>query len=280
MFAMLFSGRKQKELKMIWKVEKGGRESFLVGTAHFFPYSFRDSITRYAGGAETVILEGPLDEDSMRKVQKAGFDGSHSRNLLSELDAGTVAAITEALVPYCRKRSSFVLVDYGRSATANPVHEMVNGMKPWMAFFTIWTGFLERKGWKYSVDLEGYRVAKELGKKIVFLESIEEQIRVLESLSYERIIGFLKRVEHWEEYTQEYARRYLAGDFTGLKSVGIGFPSRATSVIEHRDQVQFQRMLPYLENGKALVFVGAPHVRGIRALLESVGYSVDGPSTR
>ena len=62
--------------------------------------------------------------------------------------------------------------------------------------------------------------------------------------------------------------------------MGIGFPSRAPSVINPRDQIQFERMLPYLEEGKTLVFVGAPHVRGIRALLESEGYKVTGPPTR
>jgi len=28
-------------------------------------------------------------------------------------------------------------------------------MKPWLAFFTIWSTYLEKNGWKYSVDLEG-----------------------------------------------------------------------------------------------------------------------------
>ena len=84
---------------------------------------------------------------------------------------------------------------------------MVKGMKPWLAFFTIWSNYLQKNGWKYSVDLEGYTTAEELAKKIVFLETIEEQISVLENISRERIIDFLKQVDRWPKMAREYAGR-------------------------------------------------------------------------
>ena len=58
--------------------------------------------------------------------------------------------------------------------------------------YDIWFNFLKRNGWKHSVDLEAYTIAEELGKKIEYLESIEDQIGVLESLGRERIVAFLK----------------------------------------------------------------------------------------
>ena len=64
---------------------------------------------------------------------------------------------------------------------------MVKGMKPWLAFFTLWSDYLKRLGWKYSVDLEGYQIAREMGKKIIFLETIDEQIQVLQSISHANI---------------------------------------------------------------------------------------------
>jgi hypothetical protein len=36
-----------------------------------------------------------------------------------------------------------------------------------MAFFTLWTHHLEQQGWKSSVDLEAYRLAREMKKTIV-----------------------------------------------------------------------------------------------------------------
>jgi len=76
-------------------------------------------------------------------------------------------------------------------------------------------------GWKYSVDLEGYSLAEGFGKKIVFLETIEEQINVLENLTLDRIIYFLKRVDQWQELTQGYVTCYLAGDLERIKSKGL-----------------------------------------------------------
>ena len=82
-------------------------------------------------------------------------------------------------------------------------------MKPWLAFFRIWSNYLQKNGWSYSVDLEGFDIAGQLGKEIVFLESIEEQIKVLENLSRERIIEFLKKVDRWPEMARDYASFYL-----------------------------------------------------------------------
>jgi hypothetical protein len=154
---------------------------------------------------------------------------------------------------------------------------MVKGMKPWLAFFTIWSNYLKKNGWKYSVDLEGYTLAEGFGKKIVFLETIEEQINVLENLTLDRIIDFLKRVDQWQELTQGYVTCYLAGDLERIKSKGLQFPSRHHSVIDHRDKIFYERMLEYLEQGDAVAFVGAPHVPGVSKLLREDGYQIKGP---
>ncbi len=154
---------------------------------------------------------------------------------------------------------------------------MVKGMKPWLAFFTIWSNYLKKNGWTYSVDLEGYALAEGLGKKIVFLETIEEQINVLENLARDRIIEFLKRVDQWHELAQGYVRCYLAGDLEQIKSKGLRFPSRHHSVIDHRDKIFYERMLEYLEQGDAVAFVGAPHVPGVSKLLREDGYQIKGP---
>ena len=151
---------------------------------------------------------------------------------------------------------------------------MIKGMKSWMAFFTIWSNFLKKEGWKYSVDLEAYTIAGEMGKDIIFLETIEEQIEVLKSLSHEKIIDFLKRTNRWNAYAQKYMKCYLDGDLEKLKSAGIGFPSRHVSVIDRRDQILYERMRAYLEKGDAVACVGAPHIRGISRLLRADGYQI------
>jgi uncharacterized protein YbaP (TraB family) len=274
---MLFSRFKQKKLKMIWEVQKNGRVSHLVGTAHFFPYSFKNSLQRYLENARVVMFEGPLDEANMARVREAGIDTENSYHIFNELDDKTIAGITSALVPECQARHSSYLVTFCKTEPRDIVFEMIEGMQPWLAFFTLWSAYLKRRGWKYSVDLEGYQLATELGKKIVFLETIEEQIKVLQNISHDNIIFFLNQVDRWEVFAREYIECYLDGDLEKLKFTRMRFPSRHPAVINERDKIFHQRMRAELEQGQVVAFLGAPHLKGMCRLLIADGYQVQGP---
>lgn len=272
---MLLSRMWGRELRMVWTVEKGLRRSFLIGTAHFFPHSFRGSLARRLRQVNTVLLEGPLDAQSMSRVVDAGLcrEGeAATESLLDALDRHTLDRLSRLLAPSGSERLLQALSLLAPGEGRKGIHELVGGMKHWMAFFTLWTGFLRKKGWTRSVDLEIYALAGEMRKKIVFLETIEEQIAVLEGLSRDRIIAFLESVDRWDEYSRHYARCYLAGDLAALGTMAGRFPSRIPSVIENRDQIFFERMRPYLDEGGAAACVGAPHVPGILRLLQRDGF--------
>jgi uncharacterized protein YbaP (TraB family) len=274
---MVFSKFKQRKLKMIWEVEKNGKISHLVGTAHFFPYSFRSSLRGYLENARVVMFEGPLDDENMSRVREAGTDAESSYHIFNELDDKTIAAITSALVPVCQSRHSSYLVTFCKFDAKDIVYEMVQGMQPWLAFFTLWTAYLKRLGWNYSVDLEGYQIAAELGKQIIFLETIEEQIKVLQNISHDNIIFFLSQIDRWRIFAREYVECYLDGDLEKLKFTRVRFPSRHHSVINERDKIFHQRMCAELEQGQVVAFLGAPHLRGMSRLLMADGYRVQGP---
>jgi hypothetical protein len=209
----------------------------------------------------------------MAKVLNAGTE-ENATHLFERLDKWTVNRLSEAVLPVCRSKSSFLFFNPRTLREENPVYEMIKGMKPWLAFFTIWSNYLERNGWRFSVDYEAYTLAQEMDKEVVFLETIEEQIKVLESLSFERIKFFLEKVEQWSEYAKEYVRSYLDGDLENLKSMWGRFPTRHSAVIGDRDEILYKRMMVHLEEGNAVAFVGAPHLRGIGDLLRSDGYEI------
>src|SRR3970282_2016829 len=52
----------------------------------------------------------------------------------------------------------------------------LGALKPWMAFFGVWTRFRTRLGDSYSLDLDAARTAERLGKTVHHLETIAEQI--------------------------------------------------------------------------------------------------------
>ncbi|MBW2483465.1 MAG: TraB/GumN family protein, partial [Deltaproteobacteria bacterium] len=143
---MLFKRSKEKELKMIWDVEKDGSKSHLVGTAHFFPYSFKTSLTRCLENARIVMFEGPLDSENMQRVVNSGLDPDSDYHLFDDLDRKTIDKITRELAPPCRGRDTFMVLNLRKFRVENPLYDMIKGMKPWLAFFTIWSGFLKKIG--------------------------------------------------------------------------------------------------------------------------------------
>lgn len=269
--------RRHRPLRMIWRVNKGSAVSFLVGSAHFFPYSFRPDLEAYIRRSRAVWTEGPLDPDSLARVQEAGRQPPEKGHLLDLLDERVVTTLNETLFPACRRSFGLGLVSIPGTSMQNPIYELTQGMKPWLGFFTIWSAYLERRGWRYSVDLETHRIASEMGVAMGGLECIEEQIAVLESLSLQRILDFLAGQDLWERITRNYVRGYLAGDLARLRQEGLRFPSRHAPVIHPRDRILFERMRPGLEAGGAFVCIGAPHIPGVATLLRRHGFRTQGP---
>ncbi len=140
-----------------------------------------------------------------------------------------------------------------------------------MAFFRIWSAFLR---WPHSMDIDAYHIARRLGKNIVFLETVEEQLRALDGIPYERILAYLDRVDEWNEDDRQFVDCFLNGNLEGLRSVAVHLPTRCESIMKERDPVLLERMRPYLERQGSVVFVGVGHVYGIRKRLIREGYAV------
>jgi hypothetical protein len=141
---MFFIKSKEKNLKMIWEVHKNDKKSYLIGTAHYFPYSFKTSLRRYLDMAGTVIFEGPLDRENMDKVQVAGNTGGNHVPLVEELESQTITDIYFSLFPECRRRDPFFLYNFRTGKMDNPVYDLIKGMEVWLAFGNI------RSIWKLS----------------------------------------------------------------------------------------------------------------------------------
>lgn len=266
----------ERKFKMLFSVEKAGKVNFLAGTAHFFPYSFKKSLTGLIKRMDTVLFEGPLDERNMEAVRSFGTSFSEETWLYKSLDKNVIKEIDR----------EFALWHYGDNTTASQYLnilsfrksgifiEQVKNFKPWMAFFVIWALYLKRRGWKFSVDREAHGIATKLGKQIVYLESIDEQIKALDAIPLERIIAFLNSFRDWERFVIRHKRFYLKGDLDRLFHTTLEFPTRCDSIIDKRDPIIFERLKPYMEKGRAIAFVGTIHLIGLSKLLEEEGFTV------
>ena len=265
---------KERILKTIWRAEKDGTVNFLVGTAHFFPYHFRISLKKILRKTHRALFEGPLDPPSMDQVVIQGSRGCGSLEIYKALDARSIQEIKNKTGDLFADSSPFPPFLPPREKKTDPLRDHFEKLSPWLAFFNIWTSYLKTKGWEGSVDLEAFELAKRMGREIHFLETIEEQVRVLEQIPLERMIRFLKKVDHWDEYSDAYVQVYLRGALADWMTGTSDFPSRCAPVIEERDKVFYERMQPFLQGGETAVFLGAPHLWGVTRMLENDGYLV------
>lgn len=259
---------------MVWRVGKNGKDSFLAGTAHFFPYSFKRSIAKLIKSADRVLLEGHLDQDAIDRVTAEGSNTGPGSSLMSLLDAGTIKEINklESSVTSESYRGTYNMV-FGRSKEKS-LFDRVADKKPWMAFFNVWYYYRLNKGWLFTMDADALNIARKAGKEVSFLETIEEQIDALNGVPAERVVGFLKRIGSWDSYAKTYTKYYLKGDLDGLISFVADFPTFCESVIDRRDPVLYERMKPYLEKGGTFAAVGITHIKGLKGMLARDGFTL------
>ena len=257
---------------MLWEVEKKGRISWVGGTAHFFCHSFEPSFRRLFRKVDHVLFEGPLDEGFMAEVDRAGRSQlPGAKPILEMLDEADIRRLERVVHgPQGVLARAFGL----ESKRKVDVRLLLANSRPWHAFFSLWTAFLERQGWRDSVDMEAWRVAHELGKNVLGMENLEEQLDSLGSLPPERVVRFFRACAGWKSLSRQNMRAYLAGDLEGMMGSSAEFPTRTEHVVSRRDQRFRERMRPYLEEGRCAVFVGSAHMVNLRHMLAEDGFSV------
>ncbi len=262
----------KKALQMIWRIKKDRQVSFLVGTAHWFPFSFQASFRSLFRRVGTTIFEGPLDEISMQMVAHHGKLEGGDKILDGLVTPDSISLLNKHLRKRLIEKSDGDISVLMQTASVDVYTSLIENSRPWMAFFSIWPLYL---GWDYSVDLEAYQLAQKMGKEIIVLETIEEQLQVLDGIPLERFVGHLNDVENWSVYQKKYQDAYLAGDLDGLLGLSSHFPTRTPVVLSQRDQLLFERMRTVFDTKPAAAFVGLSHIPGISKLFIEEGYQIE-----
>ncbi len=263
---------KGRRLGTVWKVEKEDQPSFLVGTAHFSPYSFKRSLTKLIQGVDTVLFEGPLDQESMAKVVQYGREGENTPSLYEALAPEAIKEINKQLSALSGPSTTAgSYLDLIHPTTSDLLETLARGVRPWMAFFTIWSAFLN---WKHSMDVEAFHIAQKLGKKIQYLETIEDQLAALDGIPFERIVNYLNSIEHWAGHKKVFINAFLKGDIKKFFSMTGEFPTRCESIIAERDSIFFKKMKFHFKEDKTAAFVGVAHIPGIWKMFLDEGYRV------
>lgn len=262
----------QRRFAMLWEIEKNGRRSWIGGTAHFFCYSFERSFRELFEKVDTVLFEGPLDPASLDQVSASGRTPSpESPRVVDALAEEDIRRLERVV---CGPRGFWARFMGVEHKAPPDVRHLLAHTRPWMAFFSLWTGFLARRGWTQSVDLEAWHLALEMGKAVRGMEDIPEQIETLENIPLARIVDFLRQCRQWDRYIKRNVRAYLQGDVDRMFGTSIEFPTRTELVIHRRDARFLERMRPFVEEGRCAVFVGSAHMIHLRAMLAEAGFHI------
>jgi uncharacterized protein YbaP (TraB family) len=261
----------EKRLRTIWRIGENGTGSFLVGTAHFSPYRFRKTLTRLVQGAETVLFEGPLDEESMAEVARYGTRGEGTPSVYDALDPALIREINRQLAD--RSGPAAAVGSYLDLILKPPgfLEQHARGVRPWMAFFATWSAFLN---WQHSMDLEAFQIARKLGKDIEYLETIEDQLKALDGIPFDRIVNYFKKFDHWSAHRELFTKVFIEGHPQNFLSITGEFPTRCESIIGKRDPLFFKGIRDSLEKRRTTAFVGVGHIPGILKMFLDAGYRV------
>lgn len=262
----------ERPFKMLWEIEKNGKQSWIGGSAHFFRYSFDSSFRKLFEKVDTVIFEGPLDQISLDQVNSLGKNPEpKTPRIIDYLNEKEIRSLERVVIGLPNLWKGLL---YAKNTDVPDVRYYLSKTRPWMAFFSLWSSFLRRNGWYQSVDLEAWEIAREMNKIVFGMEIISEQIDTLESIPVQRIVNFFRECHRWKAYIKQHEDAYLKGNLTKMMGTSAEFPSRTEMVINRRDEIFLHRMLPFIEKGRCAVFVGSAHMLNLEKMISDAGFKI------
>jgi uncharacterized protein len=271
---------------LLWRIEKPGlAPSYLFGTIHSTDESALEIARRAAesiGGAKVVATElgGPIDV-----LEKANVTAA---TLASALDRDH-DTFEGAIAPEDREKIEKFITGLGYPA------EFAHHLKPW--FLAILTALpkceAEREGLNLpEVDQFLAETARDLGVKVIGLETTQEQLAAIANLRPEVAATLLTLTarnpainDDLYVTTLRLYRESRPAEIVAIADAlgGLSAAERAAqdeftrALLQDRNAIMAERAAPLLTSGGAFIAVGALHLSGKTGLVERFradGYTV------
>lgn len=271
----------------LFRLSRDGQTSYVFGTLHLDDprvASFRPSVIAALSSSKTLALESV--ETGARLLRSIRKDPAAMRAALLApqdqrpdvlLDAADFAALQT------------LVAEAGLAASS------AGALKPAVLALLLDLPACARKnGVKPYADEAIAELAKAQGARVVGLETMIEQIDILDGFSPEvgraLLVATLRQAGHAEDVVETTIARYALQDLGGLLAwmkspeliPGVAGaqtpPDFLDRLITRRNQRMRDRAVPLLEKGGVFIAVGAAHLpgeRGLLNLLELEGFRVE-----
>lgn len=267
--ALPIANAQELENTLLWEVKYDeDRTSYLFGTIHVLPQSefeLKEKVVKALGSADILTLEIDMSDPSMQMKMM---------QLASMKDGTTLDKLLDA--ESYRKLDTMLQQSVGASVA------FMNGMKPFVLSSMLIGRLIEGQ----PASFEGVLIqeAKKAEKRILALESIEDQMGIFDRIPYQSQADDLKQMIHEEEKMKkmyaEMIRMYRAEELDALYAMivrEIGDASQIEELLDARNK-NWIPIMQEMSKDKAVFFaVGAGHLPGEKGLINMLreqGYRV------
>lgn len=261
-----------------WQVSHGESTLFLLGSIHFADSSFyplRRIIESDFQQADTLVVE--LDISRIKPQQYQGFIREHGHYPPGD-------SLRQHLPPASWQRLQALL-----AGLHIPLEQIVS-KKPGLVVMELTATLLEQLGYQAAlgIDLHFIRQAVALGKPVIGLETLQQQLRLLADLPEASILlqASLDEFDQAEAQLRQLEQAWKRGDDAALLQLMVAQPEAEypgyrqvnEAILYGRNDSMVERLRELLSSGgRHFVVVGAAHLlgpRGIVGQLQAAGYRV------
>jgi uncharacterized protein YbaP (TraB family) len=262
---------------LLWKVTGNGlkKPSFLYGTMHTSDarvFAFSDSVMKYFTSAPAYAMElDPKEAFNMSLVSKLMMGKGYS---LKKMIPGREYELLDSVVKH----------EIGFSVS------LFDNVAPVFTMTIFEASAMELKdssvhGNKEVLDLYFYKQAKKKKKKIIGIETVDEQLSALNSLDYQEQADLMvKEIHSFEEHKSQGAdlvKFYLEQNLDSLAAgdVDAEMPEKFyKALVTDRNVRMANRIDNFVREQSTFIAIGALHLpgdKGVIELLRRKGYKVE-----
>lgn len=265
------------EKSLLWKISKPGNRntSYLFGTIHLIceqDYIWTPQMQRYLDSSKTVCFEMNLDDPG----------------LMTEAAMKLLDFSGKTLHDYFQSETDYQLLRSFIKDTLKQDLSYAESLKPIGLYFLYTTLSIQSpcKGETRSYEITLMQMAKDAGKKIDGLETLEDQLSAIESIPTDTILATLVRaakgVSEGAEETARMIAAYKKQDIASLqkmlsesREIGQSEQQTFAKLVDERNKNWIAPMQRMIGLESTFFAVGAGHLPGLIKLLREQGYSVE-----
>jgi uncharacterized protein len=260
----------------VWTIEGKETKMYVGGSIHILreqDYPLPDEFEQAFEKSDNLVLEVDISPENQKTAAQEIIGLTlypNDKSLKTELSANVYSKLDSAF-----RKSGLSL-------------ERMNGLKPVMAVLTLTqVGLMKLGVTSDGVDKHFFKKANAEGKHLLFLENMEDQIKLIvqmgEGVENDYVLQSLEKLKFYREEFEESIAFWREGNTSQLleqiDEYKSDYPELYQSLLVERNNNWIPQLEKYLETPEVeFVVVGAMHLPGPDGILQKMkekGYKVE-----